>query len=250
MLKWPGCGLAPGKPDRTAGHSGGSDGARRVHFHLGVGHRGPPRQDRGPDLGRRARRHLRRRTRGAAWPARRSSPPAWSSSPARSPRRPTSTSREVARQTVNDDRLHARQVRLRLPRRAASWCAVDKQSPDIAQGVDQGSDKTWARATRADVRLRVRRDAGADAAADPLAHRPARRLTAGPAQGGTLPCLRPDGKSQVSVEYEDGKPVRVDTVVVSTQHAPDVRSRASPRGDHRAGDHAGPSVRHGASTAA
>ncbi|MBP3426866.1 MAG: methionine adenosyltransferase, partial [Clostridia bacterium] len=39
---------------------------------------------------------------------------------------------------------------------------------------------------------------------------------------GELPWLRPDGKSQVTVEYEDDKPVRVDTVVVSTQHAPDV----------------------------
>ena len=39
---------------------------------------------------------------------------------------------------------------------------------------------------------------------------------------GTLPYLRPDGKSQVTVEYHEGKPVRVDTIVVSTQHAPEV----------------------------
>ena len=37
-----------------------------------------------------------------------------------------------------------------------------------------------------------------------------------------LPFLRPDGKSQVTIEYRDSKPVRIDTVVISTQHSPDV----------------------------
>jgi S-adenosylmethionine synthetase len=41
-------------------------------------------------------------------------------------------------------------------------------------------------------------------------------------KSGTLPWLRPDGKSQVTVEYQYGKPVRVDTVLISTQHAPDI----------------------------
>jgi len=54
-----------------------------------------------------------------------------------------------------------------------------------------------------------------------LAHNITRRLTEA-RKSGELPYLRPDGKSQVTVEYEDGKPVAVDTVVVSTQHAPDV----------------------------
>ncbi|MGI6206775.1 MAG: methionine adenosyltransferase [Anaerolineae bacterium] len=54
-----------------------------------------------------------------------------------------------------------------------------------------------------------------------LAHRICRRL-AEVRKDGTLPYLRPDGKSQVTVEYRYGKPVRVDTVVVSTQHSPDV----------------------------
>ena len=53
------------------------------------------------------------------------------------------------------------------------------------------------------------------------AHRLTRRL-AELRKNGTLPWLRPDGKSQVSVEYRYGKPVRVDTIVISTQHSPDV----------------------------
>ena len=54
-----------------------------------------------------------------------------------------------------------------------------------------------------------------------LAHRLTRRL-AQVRKDGTLPYLRPDGKSQVTVAYEDGRPVAVDTVVISTQHAPEV----------------------------
>ena len=54
-----------------------------------------------------------------------------------------------------------------------------------------------------------------------LAHKLAKRLTA-VRKDGTLGYLRPDGKSQVTVEYEDGKPVRVDAVVISSQHSPDV----------------------------
>jgi S-adenosylmethionine synthetase len=54
-----------------------------------------------------------------------------------------------------------------------------------------------------------------------LAHRLTRRLSE-VRKNGTLPWLRPDGKSQVTVEYHHGQPVRVDTVVISTQHAPEV----------------------------
>ena len=54
-----------------------------------------------------------------------------------------------------------------------------------------------------------------------LAHKLAKRLTE-IRKNGTLDYLRPDGKSQVTVEYQDGKPVRVDAVVISSQHSPDV----------------------------
>jgi len=54
-----------------------------------------------------------------------------------------------------------------------------------------------------------------------LAHKLTRRL-AEVRKAGTLPWLRPDGKSQVTIEYSHGKPIRVDTVLISTQHSPEV----------------------------
>ena len=57
-----------------------------------------------------------------------------------------------------------------------------------------------------------------------LAHRLSRRLAA-VRKDGTLPWLRPDGKSQVTVEFEDGRPVRVDSVLIAAQHDPDVSEK-------------------------
>ena len=95
--------------------------------------------------------------------------------------------------------------------------AIDGQSPDIAMGVDnlgagdQGLMFGYAcTETEELMPLPIM-----------LAHKLVQRLT-DVRRKGELPYLRPDGKSQVSVRYVDGRPVSVETVVVSTQHSPDV----------------------------
>lgn len=112
--------------------------------------------------------------------------------------------------------------------------AIHDQSPDIAQGVDESWEAQHGLAAEDDPYERI--GAGDQGmmfgyACDEtptlmpmpvyLAHRLAERLTE-VRKDGTMPLLRPDGKTQVSVRYVDGRPVNVEKVVVSTQHSEDI----------------------------
>ena len=107
----------------------------------------------------------------------------------------------------------------------ANTCAVmstiDQQSRDIAQGVDTGG------AGDQGMMFGFACDETDELMPLPitLAHRLTRAL-ADRRKDGTLPWLRPDGKSQVTVLYENGRPVSVDTIVISTQHSDTVRNTA------------------------
>jgi len=111
--------------------------------------------------------------------------------------------------------------------------AIAAQSGDIAMGVDKALEAKAGEMTEAEIEAVGAGDQGMmfgfacneTPAYMPmpiyLAHNLSRRLTT-VRKSGQLPWLRPDGKSQVTVEYHYGKPVRVDTVLISTQHSPDI----------------------------
>ncbi len=111
--------------------------------------------------------------------------------------------------------------------------AISQQSGDIAMGVDHGLKLKSGEMTEAEVEAIGAGDQGMmfGYACDEtpmlmptpiyLAHKLSRRL-ADVRKDGTLDWVRPDGKSQVTIEYQQGKPVRVDTALISTQHSPEI----------------------------
>jgi S-adenosylmethionine synthetase len=103
--------------------------------------------------------------------------------------------------------------------------AIEAQSPDIAQGVDgKGVYTKEQGAGDQGMMFGYACDENKEMMPTPiaLAHRLSKRLSAARKKG-ILPWARPDGKTQVSVRYEDDRPVSIDTVVISTQHAEDVK---------------------------
>ena len=111
---------------------------------------------------------------------------------------------------------------------------IHEQSPDIAQGVDESYDVQAGRTTdpldligAGDQGMMFGYASNETPTLMPMPHYLASRLAerlAAVRHDGTLPYLRPDGKTQVTVRYEDGRPVAVETIVISTQHAPEIES--------------------------
>src|SRR6202166_5373830 len=109
-------------------------------------------------------------------------------------------------------------------RGCAVLVAYDKQSPDIAQGVDRASDDNLDQGA-GDQGLMFGYACDETPELMPLPIYLSHRLVERQAdlrRDGRLPWLRPDAKSQVTIRYVDGRPDSIDTVVLSTQHAPDI----------------------------
>ena len=103
--------------------------------------------------------------------------------------------------------------------------AIEGQSQDIAVGVDEAGKKEQGAGDQG-LMFGYACDDTKELMPMPIAfaHRLTKRLS-DVRKKGKLPWVRPDGKSQVTIAYEDGKPAFIDTVVISTQHAPDIKQK-------------------------
>ncbi|MBF0201198.1 MAG: methionine adenosyltransferase [Desulfamplus sp.] len=130
---------------------------------------------------------------------------------------------EVARNTIREIGYHSSNMGFDW-QTCSMITSIDHQSPDIAQGVDEGSGLYKEQgAGDQGLMFGFATDETPELMPMPIiyAHKLTKRLSQ-VRKNGALDFLRPDGKSQVSIEYVDGKPRRVDTIVVSSQHKPDV----------------------------
>jgi S-adenosylmethionine synthetase len=130
---------------------------------------------------------------------------------------------EIVRNTIREIGYSSSQMGFDW-RTCSVLTSIDHQSPDIAQGVNvgQGLFKDQGAGDQG-LMFGYATDETPELMPMPImyAHKLTQRL-AKVRKNGALDFLRPDGKSQVTIEYENGTPLRVDTVVVSTQHKPDV----------------------------
>ncbi len=130
---------------------------------------------------------------------------------------------QIVRQTIRDIGYCSSQMGFDC-QTCSVITSIDQQSPDIAQGVNVGEGLYKDQgAGDQGLMFGFATDETPELMPMPViyAHKLTRRL-ATVRKNGALDFLRPDGKSQVTIEYENGTPLRVDTVVVSTQHKPDV----------------------------
>ncbi len=139
----------------------------------------------------------------------------------------------IARSTIRDIGYVSREIGFDYET-CGVLVSIKEQSKDIAMGVDKSLETKGGEVVHEDLEKLGAGDQGlmfgyaTDETPELMpmpimfAHRLAQRL-AEVRKNGTLPYLRPDGKSQVTVEYEGDKPVRVDSALVAAQHAPDVK---------------------------